>query len=135
MTAAAPNDVSLSRIGQIALTVRDLPTAVAFYRDVLGIRFLFEAPPSLAFFDCGGVRVMLAPPEQSGPLAGVRLNAILYFAVDDIEAAARALEGRGVVFEQQPHRAAQLAHADLWLAGFRDMDGNLLELMSEVPRG
>src|SRR5689334_368612 len=132
MTAAA--SVGLSRIGQIAMTVEDVSSAVAFYRDVLGLRFLFEAPPSLAFFDCGGVRLMLAPVETSGPLAGKRLTPILYFAVDDIHEAARALDARGVAFEQRPRRIAELAHADLWLAAFRDMDGNILELMSEVPR-
>jgi catechol 2,3-dioxygenase-like lactoylglutathione lyase family enzyme len=84
---------------------------VAFYGGVPGMRFPFVAPPSLAF---------LAP--------------ILYVAVDDIHEAARALESRGVAFEQPPHRVAELAHADLWLAAFRDMDGNILELMSEVPR-
>jgi len=131
---AAVSGTGLSRLGQITITVQDLPKAVAFYRDVLGVPFLFEAPPNLAFFDCGGVRLMMAPPEQSGPVAGMRLNAVLYFAVDDIAQAARDLEARGVRFEQPPHRVAQLAHADLWLATFRDQDGNVLELMSEVPR-
>ena len=125
--------VGLSRIGQIAMTVQDLPTAVAFYRDVLGMRFLFEAPPSLAFFDCGGVRLMMSPPEQEGRAAGQQFNSILYYAVDDIQEAARALEARGVVFEHAPHRVAKLAHAELWIGFFRDMDRNLLAIMSEVP--
>src|SRR5437899_10787875 len=112
MTAVA-GGVGLARIGQIAITVRDLPSAVAFYRDVLGIRFLFEAPPSLAFFDCGGVRLMMSPPEQEGPAAGQRFNAILYYTVEDIGQTARDLESRGVVFEQAPHRVARLPHADL----------------------
>jgi methylmalonyl-CoA/ethylmalonyl-CoA epimerase len=115
------------------MTVQDLPRAVAFYRDVLGIRFLFEAPPSLAFFDCGGVRLMLSPPEQDGQAAGEHFNSILYYAVDDIQQTARALEGRGVVFEQAPHRVARLPHAELWMGFFRDTDRNLLAIMSEVP--
>jgi catechol 2,3-dioxygenase-like lactoylglutathione lyase family enzyme len=124
--------VGLSRIGQIAITVQDLPGAVAFYRDVLGMRFLFEAPPSLAFFDCSGVRLMMSPPETEGPAAGERFNSVLYYAVDDIQEAARGLEARGVVFEQAPHRVARLPHADLWMGFFRDMDRNLLAIMSEV---
>ena len=135
MTAAVADGVGVTRIGQIALTVTDLAKAVAFYRDVLGLHFLFEAPPNLAFFDCGGVRLMLTPPEREGSAAGQRFNSILYFQVTDIQQSAAALEARGVRFEQAPHRVAQLPHADLWMGGFRDMDGNLLEIMSEVPRG
>src|SRR5262249_52500503 len=133
MMTAVSGDVGVSRIGQIAFTVSDLPRAVAFYRDVLGIRFLFEAPPNLAFFDCGGVRLMLSPPEREGAAAGQRFNSVLYYAVDDILQAARGLEARGVVFEQPPHRVARLPHADLWMGFFRDMERNLLAIMSEVP--
>ena len=122
----------LARIGQIALTVNDLPAAVSFYRDVLGVRFLFEAPPSLAFFDCGGIRLMLAPPERDGAAAGQRFNSVLYFSVDDIHVAAAALEARGVAFEQAPHIVARLPHANLWMGFFRDGDGNLLAIMSEA---
>jgi methylmalonyl-CoA/ethylmalonyl-CoA epimerase len=133
MTAVS-GDVGVSRIGQIAFTVSDLPRAVAFYRDVLGLRFLFEAPPSMAFFDCGGTRLMLAPPEREGALAEHQFNSILYYAVADIEAAARTIGERGVVFEQPPHIVARLPGADLWIGFFRDPDGHLLALMSEVPR-
>ncbi len=124
----------VSRIGQIAMTVGDLPRAVAFYRDVLGMRFLFEAPPALAFFDCGGVRLMLSLPEQAGADPGRQFASIIYYAVDDIQLAARALEGRGVVFETAPHIVAPLPHADLWMAFLRDPDGHLLAIMSEVAR-
>jgi len=128
------DQVGVSRIGQIAFTVSDLPRAVAFYRDVLGLRFLFEAPPNLAFFDCGGTRLMLTPPEAEGPVAGQQFNSILYYDVADIQGAARALGDRGVTFDQPPHVVARLATADLWLASFRDPDGHALALMSEVPR-
>jgi methylmalonyl-CoA/ethylmalonyl-CoA epimerase len=132
----AVNDgVGVSRIGQIAMTVGDLPRAIAFYRDVLGLRFLFEAPPAMAFFDCGGTRLMLALPEPAGAAAGRQFGAILYYTVDDIHRAAAALGGRGVVFEQPPHIVAPLPHADLWMAFFHDPDGQLLAIMSEVPRG
>jgi methylmalonyl-CoA/ethylmalonyl-CoA epimerase len=102
--------IGVSRIGQIAMTVGDLPRAIAFYRDVLGLRFLFEAPPAMAFFDCGGVRLMLSLPEETGSHAGERFGAILYYAVDDIQQAAAALTARGVVFEQPPHIVARLPH-------------------------
>src|SRR5260221_5451784 len=105
----------VSRIGQIAMTVGDLPRAVAFYRDVLGMRFLFEAPPAMAFFDCGGIRLMLSLPEQGGADPGRQFGSIFY-AVDDIHAAAAALEARGVVFEAAPHIVGTLPHADLLIA-------------------
>jgi methylmalonyl-CoA/ethylmalonyl-CoA epimerase len=126
---------SVSRIGQIAMTVGDLPRAVAFYRDVLGMRFLFEAPPAMAFFDCGGIRLMLSLPEEGGADPGRQFTSILYYAVDDIHEAAAALEARGVVFEAAPHIVAKLPHADLWMAFLRDRDGHLLAIMREAPRG
>jgi methylmalonyl-CoA/ethylmalonyl-CoA epimerase len=130
--AAVTGGFGVSRIGQIAMTVGDLPRAVAFYRDVLGMRFLFDAPPAMAFFDCGGVRLMLSRPETTGPSAGEQYASIVYYAVDDIQLAARALEARGVVFEAAPHLVARLPHADLWMAFLRDPDRNLLAIMSEV---
>jgi methylmalonyl-CoA/ethylmalonyl-CoA epimerase len=130
MTATAES-FGLSRIGQIAVVVHDTPRAVAFYRDVLGMRLLFEAPPQLAFFDCGGVRLMLSPPE--GPDTD-RPTTTIYYTVDDIQRAAARLASRGVVFEQPAHIVARLPHADLWMAFFRDPDRNLLALMSEAAR-
>ena len=126
--------IGVSRLGQIAMTVDDLPRAIAFYRDVLGLKFLFEAPPAMAFFDCGGVRLMLSVPEETGSHAGQRFGAILYYAVDDIQQAAAALTARGVVFEQPPHIVARLPQADLWMAFLRDPDGQMLAIMREAPR-
>lgn len=120
----------LTRIGQIAVVVHDLPRAVAFYRDTLGMPLLFEAPPTMAFFDCSGVRLMLSQPSSPDfdhPI-------ILYFTVEDIQAAAADLTGRGVVFIEAPHVVARLPHADLWMGAFRDPDGNYLHVMSEVKR-
>jgi len=133
MTAVS-DQVGVTGIGQIAFTVADLPRAVAFYRDVLGLRFLFDAPPSMAFFECGGTRLMLTPPERDGAAAGQQFNSILYYTVPDIAAAARALGDRGVSFEQPPHVVARLAAADLWMAFLRDPDGHMLAIMSEVAR-
>ena len=132
--AEVSDGFGVSRIGQIAMTVGDLPRAIAFYRDVLGMRFLFEAPPAMAFFDCGGVRLMLSLPEETGRHAGHRFGAILYYAVDDIQQAAAALVARGVTFEAAPHLVARLPHADLWMGFFRDPDHHLLAIMSEVGK-
>ena len=124
--------VALNCIGQIAITVRDLPRAVNFYRDVLGMRHLFDAGPKLSFFDCGGVRLMLSLPADKGEAAGQSFASIIYYAVPDIQEAAAALIGRGVSFESAPHVVARLPHADLWMGFLRDPDGNLLAIMSEV---
>ena len=132
--AAVIDGFGVSRIGQIAMTVGDLPRAIAFYRDVLGMRFLFEAPPAMAFFDCGGVRLMLSLPERAGADPGREYASILYYTVDEIQSAARALEARGVTFDTPPHIVAPLPHADLWMAFLRDPDGHLLAIMSEAPK-
>jgi catechol 2,3-dioxygenase-like lactoylglutathione lyase family enzyme len=120
----------LSRIGQIAVVVHDLPRAVAFYRDTLGMRLLFEAPPSMAFFDCSGIRLMLSQPSSPE----VDHPNIIYYRVDDIQQAKDALAARGVKFNHEPRIIARLPQGDLWMADFRDPDGNVLELMSEVAR-
>jgi catechol 2,3-dioxygenase-like lactoylglutathione lyase family enzyme len=122
--------LALDRIGQIAIGVHDVERAVAFYRDQLGMRFLFEAG-SLAFFDCGGVRLMLSTPEtaeQEHPAS------VLYYQVADIHDAYAQLRGRGVRFEDEPHLIANMDTYDLWMAFFRDSEGNMLAIMGEVPR-
>ncbi|HEY5552496.1 MAG TPA: VOC family protein [Opitutaceae bacterium] len=119
----------LSTIGQIAVQVQDLDRAVAFYRDRLGMRFLFQAPPGLAFFDAGGVRLMLSRPEGEA-----RGTSVLYFKVEDIDSAAASLKDRGVTITDEPHVIAKMDTYDLWMAFFRDSEGNMLGLMSEVPR-
>ena len=130
MTAVA-GPFGLTRIGQIAVTIRNLPRAVAFYRDILGMRLLFEAPPAMAFFDCSGIRLMLSEPEGA---KHEQFSSVIYYTVDDIQAATAELQGRGVTFEGPPHIIARLPHADLWMAFLRDPDGNMLALMSEVTR-
>jgi methylmalonyl-CoA/ethylmalonyl-CoA epimerase len=110
----------LSSIGQIALKVRDAARAAEFYRDKLGVPLLLEASKT-AFFDCGGVKLTLGPAEGS----------VLYFKVDDIEAAAETLKSRGVSFDRDPHLVARMPDHELWMALFRDPDGNTLALMSE----
>ncbi len=122
-------DLKLGRIGQIAITVRDLDRAVKFYRDTLGMRFLFQAPPKMAFFDCGGVRLLLGEPESSD---GAHHSSIIYYLVDDIKGAAQALEARGVVLKAQPAMIVKMPDHELWLCELADSEGNALALMSEV---
>ncbi len=120
----------LKSIGQIAITVKDLPGMIAFYRDVLGVPFLFEAPPDMAFFDLSGIRLMLGVatrPELEHPAS------LLYYRVEDIRAAFETLKSRGVAFEQEPQLVHKTETHKLWLAAFQDIEGNLLQLMSEVP--
>jgi methylmalonyl-CoA/ethylmalonyl-CoA epimerase len=120
--------LGLARIGQIALTATDLDRAVAFYRDVLRVPFLFSAP-NLAFFDCAGTRLMLATPETPD---APRQASILYFDVADLSKAYDVLRARGVAFRDAPHLIARLPDHELWMAFFDDSEGNTLGLMSEV---
>jgi methylmalonyl-CoA/ethylmalonyl-CoA epimerase len=118
--------LSQARIGQIAIVCQDVARATAFYRDTLGLRFLFSAGPQLSFFDCGGVRLMLSPAE--GEATG---TSVLYFFVSDIAAAARELAERGVPLVGEPHVIARMPDHELWLAEFKDSEGNVLALMEE----
>ena len=123
-------NTTLARIGQISINAHDVDRATAFYRDVLGLPHLFRAG-QLSFFDCGGVRLMLdkaEKPEFDHP------SSILYFQVGDIRAAHERLTSAGARFEDTPHVIAQMPTYDLWMTFFRDSEGNVLALMSEVPR-
>jgi len=119
---------ALSDIGQIGCAVSDLERAVVFYRDILGLKHLFSAPPGLAFFAAGDVRLMLSRPEKAD---SERFTSAIYFKVSDIQAARDALASRGVTFEVEPHRVAKMPDHELWMAFFRDPDRNLLALMCE----
>ena len=120
---------ALTRIAQIAIAVKDLDRAIAFYRDVLGLQFLFQAPPGLAFFNVDGVRLMLGLPESGGD-AKDQHTSVLYYQTADIHASTAALKGRGVAFESEPHKVANLGKVDLWMAFCRDSEGNLLGVLS-----
>ena len=126
--ATAATHFGLAQIGQISATVHDVKRATAFYRATLGMKFLFEAP-NMAFFDCSGVRLLLVLPQKPDfdhPAS------VIYYRVDDIRGAFDALASRGVRFEGEPHLVARLPDHDLWMAFFRDVDDNVLALMSEV---
>jgi methylmalonyl-CoA/ethylmalonyl-CoA epimerase len=119
--------VQPTHIAQIAVTVGDLERAKRFYGDILGLTHLFDAPPGLSFFQCGETRLMMSRSE--GP--GTGGNSILYYAVEDAEAAYRRLAAEGVRFEEEPRRIATVGGKDIWLAIARDSEDNLFGLMSE----
>ncbi len=122
MTATRP-----THIAQIAVTVRDLERAKAFYRYVLGLAHLFDAPPGLCFFACGETRLMLSQPEGPETVG----NSILYYGVADVDTAHRSMAARGVAFEEAPRCIAKVDGKDVRLAICRDSEGNLIGLMSE----
>jgi len=115
-------------IRQIAVTVADVEKALGFYRDLLGLEFLFAPTPELAFLQCGDIRLMLSTPQGAG---AVGANSILYFGVDDIESVHSDLVDRGASSERAPALAAKMPDHDLWIGFLRDPDGNLVGLMEE----
>lgn len=129
MTAQRADGPGIQGVGQISIGIREVDRAVAFYRDTLGLPHLFTFG-TLAFFDCGGVRLFLGVPEDGA----WKPSSIVYLRVPDIEAAHRTLSARGVPFESAPHLIHR--HPDgmeEWMAFFRDPDGNMLGLMAQVP--
>ena len=122
------NNPKLSSIRQIAITVSNVDTALRFYRDVLGLTFLFSAGPELAFLDANGVRLMLSTPQGAG---SIRHNSILYSSVSDIVATHAALVSRCATDERTPSLAAKMPDHELWTGFLRDPDGNLVGLMEE----
>ena len=121
------HEIRLNSIGQIGVHVSDLKSAVDFYREKLGLTFVGEAPPSLAFFDCGGVRLMLSAMSEGGSDG----SSVLYFDVADIRDAYEALRGRGVRFAGSPHVVHSSEGYELWMAFFEDSHGNTMALQEE----
>jgi methylmalonyl-CoA/ethylmalonyl-CoA epimerase len=117
-------------LGQVAVIVSDVSKALPFYRDVLGLKFLFSAGPDLAFLMAGDVRIMLTTPQGHGAPGA---NSILYFKVTDITATYAAVVARGGAGERAPQRTAKLPDHELWIGFVRDPDGNLVGLMEEQP--
>jgi predicted enzyme related to lactoylglutathione lyase len=121
-------DNETMEIGQIAITVSDVSKVLPFYRDVLGLEFLFSQAPNLAFLTAGSVRLMLTTPQNAGRVAA---NSILYFRVTDIEAAHASLVKKGAVNEHPPQLTARMPDHELWIGFVRGPDGNLVGLMEE----
>ena len=129
MKASSEGALGISKVGQIAIPARELPRAEAFYRDVLGLRHLFTANGMLAFFDCGGTRLML---DTNLAKDGPRHSSILYFLVPDVGAAFERLQSQGVKILDPPHLIAKMPDHELWMGFFEDSEGNTLSLMAEV---
>ena len=130
MSTLAPPSSAIT-LGQVALTVSDVERSTAFYRDLVGLRFLIAAGPTLAFLDLGGVRLMLSTPEGAFTPGG---STVLYLKVPDISASYDAMRGRGVAFIDEPHLIARMPDHDLWMTFFRDPDQHTLALMCERPK-
>ena len=118
----------IDRVAQVSIPAIDVRRAVAFYRDVVGLAVLFEAPPNMTFFDCGGVRVLVGEGVPAQPHSGT----LVYFHTTDILATAGRLREGGATIEREPQMIARLPDREMWLALFRDPEGNTVELMSEV---
>lgn len=123
--------VSLAKIRQIAVPVTDIVEATRFYRDVLGMQHLFDAPPQLSFFDCGGVQLMLSGPEGGGSEAD-RQRPIIYYDVADIKATHAALMAAGAPSIEPPHLIARMGTNEIWIGFVGDGQGNMVGLMSHV---
>ena len=121
----------LSRIRQIAIPVHDVGEAKSFYRDVLGLRHLFDAPPALSFFDAGGVQLMLSGPAAQGP-EGDAQHPVLFYDTDDIKATYAKLVSAGTKSLQEPHVIARMNGREIWIADLDDGQGNVVGLMSDV---
>ena len=128
---ATDGKVSLSRIKQVALPVREITAATRFYRDTLGMRHLFDAPPALSFFDCGGVQLMLAGPDAQGK-DGEQQHAVLFYDVSDIKDVHGKIKSSGVKSLEEPHVIARMNGREIWISSFSDGQGNVVSMMSDV---
>ncbi len=126
-------DLNLGRIGQIALSAKDIDASIAFYEKTLGLRLIMRPQPGMAFFDCGGQSLLLE--KEHGPEPKPAAGSVLYFDCPDLAVCVRELEVRGVKFVHPPHRIAQLPTYDLWMAFFEDPNKHLLALQMRAPKG
>ena len=124
-----PSDLADATVGQLLIPVEDLERAIPYYRDTLGLTYLFSAPPKMSFFQCGGVRLLVGEPEAGQPR---QRGSAVYFKVADIHAVFATLKQRGVAFGAEPKLIHTTSSSELWLAEFQDPDGNQLALMSEI---
>jgi methylmalonyl-CoA/ethylmalonyl-CoA epimerase len=122
-------NLSNARIVQLLIPVGNFDKGVSFYRDVLGLPLLFAAPPQMAFFNCGGVRLLVGvmPPGQNA-----QRGSAIYFEVSDIHTVYSLLKSQGVIFKNEPHVVNRTPKSDSWLAEFTDPDGNQLALLCEI---
>ena len=129
---ATDGGVQLSRIRQIAIPVRNIKEGAQFYRDVLGLRHLFDAPPALSFFDCGGVQLMLSGPDAQGK-DGDQQHAVLFYDVTDIRKTHGKIKSAGAKSVEEPRVITRMNGREIWISSFSDGQGNVVSLMSDVP--
>ena len=123
-------NIEVEKIGQIAIAISDLKKSVQFYQDILGLELLFEVPTGLAFFDCGGTRLMLTTLQGKEE---DHHTSTIYYKVSDIHSTTQLLQNKGVTFEREPQLAAKMADHELWIGFLRDPDNNLVGIMAELP--
>lgn len=124
------NSMDIKSIGQVAIAIDDLEKAVYFYQNILKLELLFQAPPGLAFFNCGGVRLMLTTLQ--GDEADHKTS-VIYYKLNNIEKVFDELKTLQVDIERAPQKAAKMEDHELWIGFIRDPSGNLVGLMEEKP--
>ncbi|MSN98375.1 glyoxalase [Bacillus paralicheniformis] len=120
--------MGIEKVGQIGVPVKDMERAAAFYQDVLGLSLLFQTD-RMAFFECGGLRLLLSLPEKD---EFAHASSVIYFQVEDLPAVYNEIATKGVSFPIEPHVVAKIEQTETWMAFFKDTEGNTLALMSEV---
>ncbi len=121
-------NMRVQSIGQIGIPVKSVERAVAFYRDVIGLPLLFETT-GMAFFQCGETRLLLSLPETS---EFDHPSSVLYFKVDDLAESVITMKEAGAEFIDEPHMVGKMGDVEIWMAFFRDTEGNTHAMMSEV---
>jgi methylmalonyl-CoA/ethylmalonyl-CoA epimerase len=120
-----------ARIKQIAVPVSSIDEAKAFYGGALGLRHLFDAPPALAFFECGGIQLMLAGPAAQGE-DGDKQHPVLFYDVPDIRTAHASIVAAGAKVLEEPRVIARMNGREIWISGVSDGQGNVVQFMSDV---
>ena len=123
-------DIKIEKIGQIAIAITDLHKSIDFYKDILNLELLFKVPPNLAFFNCGGTRLMMTTLQGEEKDHN---TSVIYYKVSDIHQTTELLENHGVAFERKPQLAAKMEDHELWIGFLRDPDQNLIGIMAELP--
>jgi len=124
------SEIKIEKIGQIAIAITDLEKSVGFYKGILNLELLFEVPPNLAFFNCGGTRLMMTTLQGDEK---DHHTSVIYYQVTDIHQTTKRLENIGIVFERKPQLAAKMEDHELWIGFLRDPDQNLIGIMAELP--
>ena len=118
----------IQKIGQIGVPIKNMDSAIEFYKEVLGLPLLFNTD-NMAFFECNGQRLLLSLPEKD---EFANSSSVIYFQVDDIKKSVEQLIEKGVSFLDQPHIIAKMGNTETWMTFFKDTEGNTHALMSEV---